>query len=461
MKTIIFSRNKNISVTIFSLIVLLSILSFCLNLDTAIAQSNDESKVKNRKTEDKFNFPVEPGIFLTDAQTILVCGGNGDNFTCPIESTERDADLVNMLTTRYATSTCFGFLNFDDIPWRTAGCTAAPVGFFVHKLSFTNGGISSATLVIKCKAASKNQTSSDYIAFFEGSTLITGCMLKDLAGGTWNHNQEATFNLNLSNLPSGFDKNNILPYIQDGDLDVLIGTETGVDNMCLTVQRRWMDIGISFEALGFNPDTLRAYIRGPLSPYPFVDSGKAYPITTGSHLSARLSLANALQGNSYYIVIKHRNSIETWSANPVTITGDSTVYDFTTSLSQAYGNNMILVGGVASIYSGDVNQDGVIDIADISLIDNDGYNYVSGYVVTDLNGDGIVDGSDAAIVDNNAYNFIYAITPAVPNPSMIRTHKRVNNNYDQKLNDINKNNIDLKKENEIKNNHISKNKKIK
>ncbi len=46
-----------------------------------------------------------------------------------------------------------------------------------------------------------------------------------------------------------------------------------------------------------------------------------------------------------------------------------------------------------------------------SIIDNDAYNFVTGYVVSDVTGDEVTDGSDAAIVDNNAYNFVTKATP--------------------------------------------------
>ncbi|MDQ3020860.1 MAG: hypothetical protein M3R36_09860 [Bacteroidota bacterium] len=64
-----------------------------------------------------------------------------------------------------------------------------------------------------------------------------------------------------------------------------------------------------------------------------------------------------------------------------------------------------------NIYSGDVNQDGVIDVSDLGLIDNDGLNIVTGFVATDLNGDNLVDVEDAAIADNNALNFVVVIRP--------------------------------------------------
>jgi hypothetical protein len=63
------------------------------------------------------------------------------------------------------------------------------------------------------------------------------------------------------------------------------------------------------------------------------------------------------------------------------------------------------------IYSGDVNQDGFIDTADMTPVDNDATNYEAGYRTTDVNGDGVIDTADMTIVDNNAAQYIGAATP--------------------------------------------------
>ncbi|MBL0097200.1 MAG: hypothetical protein IPP46_12470 [Bacteroidetes bacterium] len=34
-------------------------------------------------------------------------------------------------------------------------------------------------------------------------------------------------------------------------------------------------------------------------------------------------------GNSYYIVVRHRNAIETWSKFPILFNGTAVTYDFT------------------------------------------------------------------------------------------------------------------------------------
>ena len=66
-----------------------------------------------------------------------------------------------------------------------------------------------------------------------------------------------------------------------------------------------------------------------------------------------------------------------------------------------------------AIYSGDINQDGIIDAGDLSLVDNDVFNSVSGYVNTDVNGDDFVDASDLSIVDNNVFNGVIVRNPIV------------------------------------------------
>jgi hypothetical protein len=63
------------------------------------------------------------------------------------------------------------------------------------------------------------------------------------------------------------------------------------------------------------------------------------------------------------------------------------------------------------IYGGDVSQDGFIDTADMTPVDNDSFNYLSGYLNSDTNGDGVVDTGDMTMVDNNASNYIGTQTP--------------------------------------------------
>ena len=63
------------------------------------------------------------------------------------------------------------------------------------------------------------------------------------------------------------------------------------------------------------------------------------------------------------------------------------------------------------MYGGDVNQDGVVDAGDLSAVDNDAAESLSGYVSTDVNGDDFVDAGDVSIVDNNAALSVSVIAP--------------------------------------------------
>lgn len=155
-------------------------------------------------------------------------------------------------------------------------------------------------------------------------------------------------------------------------------------------------------------DTLIVHLRNSASPYAIVDTVKAFSDSLGN-LVCRF--CDIIPNGNYYVVIKSRNSIETWSAAPVAFVNSVANYDFTTASTKAFGNNMIQVGSKWCVYSGDTDQDGVVDASDISVIDNDASNFVTGYVATDLNGDGTVDGTDAIIADNNAANFVSVIRP--------------------------------------------------
>jgi len=160
-------------------------------------------------------------------------------------------------------------------------------------------------------------------------------------------------------------------------------------------------------------DTVRAYLRNITTPFAIIDSAKSVidSVTfTGSFL-----FTNTASG-TYYIQTKHRNSIETWSKSggqPYTL-GSILSYDFTSAASQSYGSNMIQVNASPlrfGVYSGDINQDGTVDASDLSRVDNDAFNSISGYVSADVNGDNFVDAADQSIVDNNAFNSVSVFTP--------------------------------------------------
>ena len=126
--------------------------------------------------------------------------------------------------------------------------------------------------------------------------------------------------------------------------------------------------------------------------------------------SASVTIPSSL-GSAYYIVVKHRNAVETWTSAPISFSGSTMSCNFSNSAGQAFGNNLKLISGKYVIFSGDVNQDGYIDSGDMTPVDNDASNSLSGYLSTDVNGDGIINMGDMTILDSNANNYVGKIVP--------------------------------------------------
>ena len=152
-----------------------------------------------------------------------------------------------------------------------------------------------------------------------------------------------------------------------------------------------------------------------LSTFPYLIEFEMDSVLLEQNGSCLLEIPGNIIGE-YYIVIRHRNSIETWSANPVSFEETDITYDFTTEANKAYGDNMKLIGSKYCLFGGDVNQDGSIDTGDMSPVDNDASDYAEGYLPTDANGDGTVDIADMIIIDNNTSSFVGAYFPIASTP---------------------------------------------
>ncbi|HRB01247.1 MAG TPA: sialidase family protein [Ignavibacteria bacterium] len=203
------------------------------------------------------------------------------------------------------------------------------------------------------------------------------------------------------------------------------GNNLYVDNICVQSLPTAVinSVGLVNEAM-FIPntpfwrlqDTVRVYLHRTDFPNIAVDSALA---VTNSSAVLNLLFEKALNGN-YYKVVKHRNSLETWSNTGTGYSrGSNTHFNFVTPDGQAYGNNQAIVSLLPfyrGVFSGDCNYDGIIDIADLAIIDNQVSNFTVGYVIGDLNGDLFVDITDYAYADNNANNFITVSKPPGAEP---------------------------------------------
>lgn len=149
-------------------------------------------------------------------------------------------------------------------------------------------------------------------------------------------------------------------------------------------------------------DQVSIELHNATTPFDVVYTFNNIDVNTDGTLSIS-TLPGTITG-SYYIVVKHHNSIETWSGVPVDFGVVSPLsYDFSTAASQAYGNNLKLMGSIYAIWGADAFPDGIVDGSDMLLIDNASKPpALQGYNVEDVNGDGIVDGSDMLMIDNNS-----------------------------------------------------------
>ncbi|MDZ4712624.1 MAG: hypothetical protein SGI89_09910 [bacterium] len=147
-------------------------------------------------------------------------------------------------------------------------------------------------------------------------------------------------------------------------------------------------------------DTLTGELRSTTSPYNLESTVKA--LIDSSSLTGKFDFPHVSPG-SYYLVIEDRNSLETWSSSGISIVNStSTSYDFTVASTRAYGGNLVLKGGEYNIYSGDVDNNNIIDVSDKVSVFNDAASFVTGYVDTDIDGNYFVDVADVNIVHNNA-----------------------------------------------------------
>lgn len=158
-----------------------------------------------------------------------------------------------------------------------------------------------------------------------------------------------------------------------------------------------------------NCDTITVSLATSLTPFSSILSQQVLLNTLGE---TTINIPNPLIGGTYFVFVRHRNSLETWSAAPVSISLINNSYDFTSTATSAYGNQLKATGdGKFSLFSGDVNQDGSIDLQDLLLIESGTSVFISGYEATDLNGDGLTESIDGSIIENNSLSGIMLQRP--------------------------------------------------
>lgn len=160
---------------------------------------------------------------------------------------------------------------------------------------------------------------------------------------------------------------------------------------------------------GTTADTLSLVFRDGASPNAIAFAHRAVRLQQDG--SCKTAYTEFPVGN-YYIDVRHRNSLNTWSAAAIDLGLSPFTHDFTSDATQANGNNLAsLATGVYGIYSGDVNQDGSINQDDVDLQTAAATGFATGYMAEDINGDGAVDALDLIVTDNNAAQAVSVAHP--------------------------------------------------
>ena len=197
---------------------------------------------------------------------------------------------------------------------------------------------------------------------------------------------------------------------------------TGLMNQTLGIN--W-DTGDLFHNFGSNiVDTLTVLIRSTIPPTYIIEAtfnnvnittnGSIQPIYLNSNWNA--CPYGEITGY-HHIVIKHRNSIETWS-DSVDFSGQQINYNFFTHTPVEFAGGMYEDGnGNFEIWGGDVNQNGnleSIDYSEIYLAANSTDPTVNtGYVLDDIDGNGNIDSQDYGLAYNNANLGANIINPEI------------------------------------------------
>ena len=179
-----------------------------------------------------------------------------------------------------------------------------------------------------------------------------------------------------------------------------------------------MNSALFSSGAGTNPnacDSITVDLHNSATPFALIESQKGILNINGT---STLTFSSARASNSFYIALKHRNSIETWSSIPVQFF-QNTSYDFTNSQTKSYGNNLTPTSdGFWAIYSGDVSgnaglgsQDQIIESQDYLDMENAVGLIFTGYNNADITGDGVVESADYLIMENNVNAIIFSIHP--------------------------------------------------
>jgi hypothetical protein len=229
---------------------------------------------------------------------------------------------------------------------------------------------------------SKAQTITPNVFPAAGGQFVNGCSL------TWTIGEP--LNTSLASTSTLLTQGEQQPYI----LVQLL-------NVGAFIQGFYRGSGSMISALPADPlntDSITLELHQPVSPFSCYKKAVSLLSITGS---AAFEFDDVIGGKEYYLVLRHRNTLETWSSAPVRVLNNMT-YSFSLSASNSYGSNVCNMGdGNFALWSGDVDQNGTIDHTDISSIESSSILFTTGYDQDDITGDNMVELTDYSLIESN------------------------------------------------------------
>jgi hypothetical protein len=199
-------------------------------------------------------------------------------------------------------------------------------------------------------------------------------------------------------------------------VQVVVGPCNSELNLKLYIQAYWDGTSAMLPVLAnqFEPTTANACDSVTVQLRDAITYGVVQSVKTVLNQDGTVACVFPPVSGNYYVAVQHRNAIETWSSNPISISSTPVSYDFTTAANKAYGDNQIEVStGIWAFYSGDVLKDFAesIDLGDLNQVETEINNFSFGYFAEDLNGDGNVDLGDTPFLEDNINSFIFSNHP--------------------------------------------------
>ncbi|MBL0103410.1 MAG: putative metal-binding motif-containing protein [Bacteroidetes bacterium] len=244
--------------------------------------------------------------------------------------------------------------------------------------------------------------------FGDPLTRIGTCTLPvgNVLDGSDCNDQDAAINPGASEVCNGIDDN------CDGLVDNGIVCQLTV-NVKIMIQGYFDGVNLMravSDPLAFpgTSDTITVQLASSLPPYDIMYASQNAVSLSGI---GAFTFPPEVSGGDFYIVIKHRSSLEIWSAISYTIS-DNFTFDCQMDPAQVLGSNLADLGnGFYGMWSGDVNQDGLIDENDFVSVETDLPLFSQGYLSQDLDGNQIIESADYSLIENNSAFGLSVIHP--------------------------------------------------